>query len=751
MRKTIRTIFIITLCAVFFLSGATVSFAQSDPQSNTGNLEASDAESGNESAEPSADAFPESEPSAPPVNSSEPSMDSTVSPTATATVAPTASIAPTESLLEGNQPETPADPAEGVVYEAGEILVQFKENASVLQANDTMAAMSMMPEEQLDEVIDQGDVVVVQLPEELSVQEALEVFAEDPAVEFAQPNYLYRQLESGKEDISALATTINDPYRTDQWYLDSIGAYGAWDIRKTNREVKVAVLDSGISMNHPDLKNNIDKVNAYDEYNDMPLTGDISGHGTHVAGIIAAEANNGIGAAGVSYNASIVPINVFRIDPTQNEPVASTSDIRDAYDRIMNIPNLRVINLSLGIYNAADRVLEQKINQARSKGILTVCAGGNGDSNKQGQAWPVYPSDFEACIAVVPIDQNDQRPTWADYNAQKDIAAPGIRMWSTFQNSYTYMSGSSMAAPVVSAVAAMIFAENPSLTVNEVKNILYTTATDLGEANKDIYYGWGKVNASKALKKAQSNPIPDFVERLYTKAMGRASDSSGKAYWVGELKAKRATGAYVGAAFMLSDEMEKQRLPDGEFLNRMYRTFMDREPDSAGKAFWQGILDEGMSRKYVFGNFLNCPEFKRICGDYGILSGSYASDELRDQNRNVTAFINRLYKECLKRSGDAVGLNFWAGQLLNRASSGGKVAQGFFFSEEFLKANYSNSEYINRLYRVMMDRQPSIAEKNYWLQAMAGGKSRMDVFRGFIYSQEFTNICAYYGIVRGDV
>lgn len=193
--------------------------------------------------------------------------------------------------------------------------------------------------------------------------------------------------------------------------------------QKNNHEIKVAVIDSGVAMAHPDLVNNIDLESAYDEYLDQPLVGDVDGHGTHVAGIIAAETNNGIGIAGLSYNATIVPINVFRIDPSQGA-VASTSDILDAYVHLMNINGIRVVNISLGQYNAYDRFLEQKINEAASQGILTVCAGGNGDSNGLAHNWSVFPSDFESCVSVVPIDQNNQRPSWADYNNKKILLHP---------------------------------------------------------------------------------------------------------------------------------------------------------------------------------------------------------------------------------------------------------------------------------------------------------------------------------------
>ncbi len=458
--------------------------------------------------------------------------------------APPVEDVPAEVVMQEAEKTPVEDEGAGVVYEPGVVLVSFKQDMAPMQAMDLLQETEIITQEAIDETtIKKNDPVLVEIEPYMTVEEAAAVLNENPVVEYAQPNYLYHELES--QDYGEYATTtINDPLVSQQWYLENINVYEAWDYQKTNQAVKVAVIDSGIVTTHPDLRNNIDFANAYDEYWDRPLIDDISGHGTHVAGIVAAEANNGIGMAGISYNASIVPINVFRIDPVQGA-VASTSDISDAYNRIMNIENLRVINMSLGQYNSYDRVLEQKIDEATAKGIMTVCAGGNGDKYGVGREWPVYPSDFKACVSVVPIGENDQRPGWADYNEQKDISAPGLKIWSTSAAGdgawYEIKQGSSMAAPVVSAVAAMIFAADPSLSVQQAKDIMYSTAIDIGDAGKDIYYGWGKVNAAGAVKKAHmladtkaptlqkidKSADPSTAPIFYVAAQGVTDDKSG--------------------------------------------------------------------------------------------------------------------------------------------------------------------------------------------------------------------------------
>ncbi|MEA4853344.1 MAG: GBS Bsp-like repeat-containing protein [Christensenella sp.] len=417
---------------------------------------------------------------------------------------PSAEVSGESSAEVFEQPSAAEEPRVGdenaVAYEEGEVLVVFEEDSTALQAMNVIEENSAIADVEVTEnEIHNDEVFLLKTDEGTSVMETVEELNNNPAVKLAQPNYIY-QLMEGEEDYITQTSTINDPYQNKQWHLSSIGLFDAWDISKTNKTVKVAVLDTGVDMTHPDLTGVIDTANAYDEYNncDLSLTGDIAGHGTHVAGIIAAQTNNGIGVSGVSYNASIVPINVFYA--TESGAYANTSTIVDAYDRIMNISGLKVINMSLGGYGSADNLLEQRINTAANKGILTVCAGGNGDSNGVAHDWAVYPSDFEACVSVVPLDSSNVRPSWADYNNNKDISAPGISIYSTYKGgSYGGMSGSSMASPVVAGVAALLYAKDLTLTVNEIKNILYSTATDLGTSGKDSYYGWGKINADSAL------------------------------------------------------------------------------------------------------------------------------------------------------------------------------------------------------------------------------------------------------------
>ncbi len=367
-------------------------------------------------------------------------------------------------------------------YEDGEILVAF--DTSVSDGISTLEA----DEKSVTEIGNQT--AVIELKDGQTVEDAIEEYSSLPGVLSVQPNYLYYLVED------ADAALTDDSELSRQWYLQNINIEGAWQISKTEGSIKVAVIDNGIEVDHPDLVNNINKTLSWDIVKDEPLVTDASGHGTHVAGIIAAQANNGLGVAGVSYNAEIIGYNVFESGK------AKTSDIQKAINQAVS-DGARVINMSLGGYGSGyeteDHILRTAIRQAVQNNVVVVCAGGNGIDNVA-QTQPCYPADYEECISVTAAKQDNTWPRY-DYNAYKDIAAPGYSIYSTVTGgSYGYKSGTSMAAPMVSGVVAMMLAKDPNLTVDEVKEILYSTATDIGEEGKDDYFGYGLVNAGKALE-----------------------------------------------------------------------------------------------------------------------------------------------------------------------------------------------------------------------------------------------------------
>lgn len=372
------------------------------------------------------------------------------------------------------------------------------ENQLIVMTNDGEAVgdkVEKQPEDIVTSTIrtEDIDMVVVETTEELA--DKIEEYENDPAVEYVQPNYIYTLID---DEISTQATT-DDNLSYMQWHLSAIGVMRAWDYVRTQKAIRVAVIDSGVDGMHEDLSANINKSLSYDLITGTNTLIDINGHGTHVAGIIAGVANNKHGIAGVSYNAELLSYRVTQ--HTDQGEVTNSSYIADAINRGVNA-GARVINISLGGYYIHDNVLEKAVNSATERGVVVVCAGGNGLGG-QPQTNPIYPADYEACISVVATNQYNGRDNKFDYNQYKDIAAPGIDITSTvYKGGYAIKTGTSMASPMVAGVIALMLSAEPNLSVNQVKNILYNTATDLGISGRDDWYGHGLIQADKCVKQA---------------------------------------------------------------------------------------------------------------------------------------------------------------------------------------------------------------------------------------------------------
>ena len=393
------------------------------------------------------------------------------------------------------------------------------------EANQSMEDLDITVTETISESSENlGTIVAAEIPEDMDVTDAAEMLMDNEKISYAQPNYIYETLEN----------EVNDPYvkGNKTYYLDSIKIKDAWKIAKCGdvgdeKKVTVAVLDTGCQLNHEDLVGNISDK-AYDVYYDEPLTlsstvnkGDVAGgsnqgHGTHVCGLIAAEANNGIGIAGVSYNATILPVKIFDDNGKGATTATLLEGLKYCQSLIENkeIENLHVINLSVGTYSNGtddtDILIENQISTLAEKyNVLCVCAGGNGDSGKP-LTTPLYPSDFDVCLSVTSLNKEGNNSSWSDYNMSKDISAPGEYIFSTWcfeeasYGPYSYMSGTSMSAPIVSGVCALLWAKDPTLTVNQVKEAITNTAVPVESNATDGRQGntgsAGAVDAKAALE-----------------------------------------------------------------------------------------------------------------------------------------------------------------------------------------------------------------------------------------------------------
>lgn len=239
--------------------------------------------------------------------------------------------------------------------------------------------------------------------------------------------------------------------------------------------------------------------------------------------------------------------------------------------------------------------------------------------------------------------------------------------------------------------------------------------------------------------------IKGFISRLYQNILVREPDESGMLFWYNRLTIGGSNAASVAASFVFSQEFENLNLSDDEFLERMYRTFLDRASDASGKAFWQDCLDVGCSRRYIVASFVSSTEFTLICNSYGIKKGSVSLTEARDRNIGATRFVTRLYTTTLQRKPDVEGLNYWVGAIINKSFTPYSVAERIVRSTEFIERNYTNEEYVKILYRVFFDREADAEGYAYWLNRLKTGTSREEVLRCFAYSTEFKKITASYG------
>ena len=185
---------------------------------------------------------------------------------------------------------------------------------------------------------------------------------------------------------------------------------------------------------------------------------------------------------------------------------------------------------------------------------------------------------------------------------------------------------------------------------------------------------------------------------------------------------------------------------EGQIVMDCYKAMLDREPDAEGQAYWVGLLDKGCSYNMIINGFCDSAEFKGICDQYGIEPGTVAT-ERRDVNPDLTAFVSRNYKCALNRTGDSFGLNYWAGQLLDKAQTPYEVAHGFVFSEECVGRNLNNTQFVTMLYKLYMDRDPEADGLAYWVGQLDNKTmTREEVEKGFADSPEFAEIIKSYGL-----
>jgi len=345
-----------------------------------------------------------------------------------------------------------------------------------------------------------------------------------PEVEYAEPNYEISLDWASRETGEVPASDLRFP---EQWWLDNDGRNGgrpgadihaleAWATSQGSDQIVVAVLDSGVEYTHSDLIGNIwtrpaniapyqdrdlgtiDDVHGYNVLlnNGDPM--DENGHGTNCAGIIGAVCGNSLGICGVNWKTQILPLKV--LDAGGFGTVAGAIEaINYAIDRKRNGVNLRIVNVSWGLTQHA-QALEDVIRKASEAGILFVAAGGNSNSNND--ARPYYPASYRALnvISVAATDQTDGLASFSNYGLTSvQIAAPGKDILTTaLGDEYEQHSGTSMAAPIVTGVAALTLSAHPNLSVAQLRSLLLQSVDRLPGLRGKVSTA-GRINAAKAV------------------------------------------------------------------------------------------------------------------------------------------------------------------------------------------------------------------------------------------------------------
>lgn len=361
------------------------------------------------------------------------------------------------------------------LYGDEEIIVKFKEGTSI---TSTLKKHDLKIEKSISKL----KVHKVRFNKNKTRDSVLQSLSKDSTVEYAQPNYTYTAIQ-----------IPNDPSYNAQWGLPRIKANLAWDISWGNDSITIAVVDTGVDANHPDLSANL--VYGYNAITNTSNTDDDQGHGTHVAGIASGIINNNRGIAGVSGKSKIMPIKAL-----SSTGSGYTSDIGEgimwAADR-----GAKVINLSLGgpYY---DQYLQDSVNYAYNKGALIIAAAGNSNTSA-----PSYPAALNNVVAISAVDQSNSRASFSNYGSYIDLAAPGVSIYSTtYDGGYGYKSGTSMAAPFVAGAAALIWSLDNNKSAGEIETILKSTAYDLGYLGRDDAFGYGLIDVYNAIKVIEPSP-----------------------------------------------------------------------------------------------------------------------------------------------------------------------------------------------------------------------------------------------------
>jgi subtilisin family serine protease len=356
---------------------------------------------------------------------------------------------------------------------ANTILVKFHTGASA-QAIDALNGAQAA--QQVDAIPALG-IRVLRVPPGQAAGKVVLAYANNPLVEFAEVNSLV-----------APEAVPNDPSYGSEWHLAKIGAAAAWDRAKANG-VLVGVCDTGFEATHPDLAPILRADLGWNAVDGTNNWAPVVNHGTMVAGIISAATNNSTGVAGIGWGSFVIPVRISNLADGSAYVSDAVKCVQYSVDH-----GARVVNLSYDMSGSA--ALDTVGKYAQGKGALTFVAAGN---NAVDAGYPNY-SGF---LGISATTSADVLASFSSFGAQVDLAAPGQNVYTTRPSAtYGAFSGTSAASPVAAGVGVLVFGANPALSAAQAEAILKSTATDLGAAGVDPFFGAGVVNAAGAVAAA---------------------------------------------------------------------------------------------------------------------------------------------------------------------------------------------------------------------------------------------------------
>jgi subtilisin family serine protease len=411
-----------------------------------------------------------------------------------------------------------------------------------------------------------GKVSIIGLAPGKGVDRALDRYQRRQDVVYAEPNFL----------ATAALATPNDTSYGAQWSLVKVDAIDGWSIYPGSYAAAagptIAVVDTGVDLSHPDLSGHLllgSGANCLSGICDGAASvADDNGHGTHVSGIAAALANNQTGIAGVAFNSPVLPVKA--LDSTGTGSYASISS---AIDWAAS-HGAKVINLSLGGY-AYSSTLCDAVTSAVQAGVLVVAAAGNDNTSQ-----PLYPAACPGAVGVAATDTSDGKASFSNFGSPDVfVSAPGVSIYSTYTNDgYATLSGTSMATPFVSGLAALLFGQTPSRTVPDVKTLLATSSDKIsGTYGSDPYgtcdgctwspsFGYGRIDVASALGGAVTPP-----SRLFAPFQATSVGSSPEAVAIGDVTGDGRNDVVMTTSFYF-DPVNDYHLfvfaqaPDGSLL-----------------------------------------------------------------------------------------------------------------------------------------------------------------------------------------